>query len=163
MRLGLIGFLIAIVLSSSAIAQSKKSGIEGVWRLDEQTSAGKTEKISQPSMYFFTKKYYSIIYVSSDAPRPILPDITKATADELRSVFVDSFIANAGTYEIMKGGKINFWPKVAKSPGYMRDGTYSTSTFKVSGTTMTMTSLEANGYPVKDPTTSKLPDRVIPA
>jgi hypothetical protein len=56
----------------------------------------------------------------------------------------------------MKGGKINFWPKVAKSPGYMREGTYTTSTYKVSGTTMTMTSFEANGYPVKDPTTSKL-------
>ena len=126
-----------------------------MWRLDEQTSAGKTEKITQPSMYFFTKKHYSIIYVSSDAPRPILADIATATADELRSVYVDSFIANAGTYDLTKGGKISFWPKVAKNPGYMRDGTYYTSTFKVSGNSMTMTSFEANGYPVKDPTTSK--------
>jgi hypothetical protein len=75
-------------------------------------------------MYLFTKKHYSIIYVSSDAPRAILPDLSKATADELRSVFGNSFVANAGEYEIMKGGKITFSPKVAKSPLYMKDGNY---------------------------------------
>ena len=153
MRVLLAGFFIAIILGSTAMAQ-KKSSIEGVWRLDEITSDGKTVKISQPSMYLFTKKHYSIIYVASDAPRPILPDLTKATADELRSVFGSSFIANAGEYEIAKG-KITFWPKVAKSPLYMKDGNYATSTFKVTGNTMTMTTESANNYPVKSPTPSK--------
>ena len=153
MRVLLAGFFIAIILGSTAMAQ-KKSSIEGVWRLDEITSDGKTVKISQPSMYLFTKKHYSIIYVASDAPRPILPDLTKATADELRSVFGSSFIANAGEYEIAKG-KITFWPKVAKSPLYMKDGNYATSTFKVTGNTMTMTTESANNNPVKSPTTSK--------
>jgi len=154
MRVLLAGFFIAIILGSTAMAQ-KKSSIEGVWRLDEITSDGKTVKISQPSMYLFTKKHYSIIYVASDAPRPILPDPTKATADELRSVFGSSFIANAGEYGIEKGGKISFWPKVAKSPLYMKDGNYAVSTFKITGNTMTMTSESANGYPVKSPATSK--------
>ena len=155
MRVVLAGVFIAIMLGSSAIAQSKKSRIEGVWRLDEMTADGKTEKLTQPSMYFFTKKHYSIIYVSSDAPRPILPDIAKATADELRAIYVDSFVANAGEYDISKDGKISFWPKVAKHPGYMRDGNYNTSTFKITGNTMTMTTESANNYPVKTPTTSK--------
>jgi hypothetical protein len=156
MKLVFTGLFIAIMLCSAAMAQSKGSNIEGVWRLDELTVDGKTQKISQPSMFFFTKKHYSIIYVSSDAPRPISPDITKATADELRTIFVDSFVANAGAYDISKDGKISFWPKVAKSPLYMKDGNYNTSTFKITGNTMTMTTESANNYPVKSPMTSKL-------
>ena len=153
MRVGSVIFLIAVVFGSLAQAQ-KKGSIEGVWRLDEQSSAGNTRHMSQPSMYIFTKKHYSIIYVSSDAPRQALADISKATADELRSVFVESFVANAGLYD-MKDGKISFWPKVAKSPTFMRDGSYVTFTFKVTGNTMTMTSEGENGYPVKTPVISK--------
>ena len=155
MKVLLAGVFIAIMLGSSAMAQ-KKSSVEGVWRLDEITADGKTKQMTQPSMYLFTKKHYSIIYVSSDAPRPILADLAKATADELRSVFGSSFVANAGAYEITKDGKISFWPKVAKSPLYMKDGNYSVSTFKITGNTMTIISESANGYPVKSPATSKL-------
>src|SRR4051794_40591862 len=77
MKVLFAGVFIAIILGSTAVAQ-KASSIEGVWRLDDITADGKTQKISQPSMYFFTKKNYSIIYVSSDAPRPILADLKTA-------------------------------------------------------------------------------------
>lgn len=158
MNMRIAGFCLLIVaaLSISAFAQTK-SGIQGVWQITEVTTTGKngsTNRSPQPGMYIFTKKHYSIIYVSSDSPRAILPDVGKATADELRSVFVDSFVANAGKYDLEKG-KLHVWPMVAKSPGYMQSGQNATSSVKIVGNTMTITSEETNGYPVKDPTTMK--------
>src|SRR5437868_6419624 len=107
MRMFALALLAAAVLSVSAKAQK----IEGVWSITEVTTTGangRTEKATQPSMYLFTKKHYSIIYVASDSPRD-MTDSSKMTADQLRKVFVDSFIANAGTYEL-KAGKLTFHP-----------------------------------------------------
>lgn len=149
-------FLITAVLSASAFAQSRQ-GIEGVWRISEITTTGpdgSTKPGTQPSMYLFTKKHYSIIYVSSDAPRAVLSDVKTASAEELRTVFVDSFIANAGTYEL-KAGKLTTRPMVAKSPGYMQAGTYATSSVKINGNTMTMVSESSNSGPAANPTTIK--------
>lgn len=157
MRMFVFVLLIFTVLSVSATAQSK-SGIQGVWSLTEMTTTGpngSTKRMSQPSMYLFTKKHYSIIYVSSDSPRAQTIDSSKATAEELRTVFVDSFIANAGTYEF-KGGKLTTRPMVAKSPSYMQPGTYLTSSVKIVGNTMTMATESSNKGPSTNPTTFKL-------
>ena len=97
MRTVLISVICVLVLFGAAAAQSKS--LEGVWRLSEIATTGDsagTKQISQPSMYLFTKKHYSIIYVASDKPRPEA-DAASMTADDLRNVFVESFIANAGT------------------------------------------------------------------
>ncbi len=156
MRMSIIALFAALVLSGSLVAQSKS--IEGVWSLTEMTTTGpdgSTKQMSQPSMYLFTKKHYSIIYVSSAAPRVVLEDSSKATAEELRNIFVESFIANAGTYEI-KAGKITLRPMVAKSPGYMQPGVYSTSSVKFDANTMTMISESSNAGPATNPTTFKL-------
>ena len=131
--------LIAAVLSASVAAQSKSS-IEGVWSITEVTTTGpeaSTNRSPQPGMYLFTKKHYSIIYVASAAPRAVLTDIEKATAAELRNVFVDSFIANAGTYELT-AGNLTIHPMVAKSPSFMQPGTTGTYSAKISGNTMTL-------------------------
>jgi hypothetical protein len=144
MRMFVFVLLITAALGISASAQSK-SGIQGVWKITEITTTGTngaTNKSPQPGMYIFTKTHYSIIYVS------------KATADELRNVFVDSFVANAGKYDVEKG-KLHVWPMVAKSPSYMQSGQNATSSVKIVGNTMTITSEDLNGYPVKDPTTMK--------
>jgi hypothetical protein len=141
-----------LFLCATAAAQSRS--IQGVWKLNEQAGDGKTKVISQPSMYLFTKKHYSIIYVSADAPRPVVDDVSKMTADELRATFVTGFVANAGTYE-MKGGKITFHPMVAKSPGVMQPGKWSTSSVTINGDSMTMVSEASETGPVKTPTTSK--------
>jgi len=154
MRTSIMALLIALVLSVSAFGQK----IEGVWALTEVSTrgtGGSTEQMSQPSMYLFTKKHYSIIYVTSDAPRPVLDDPTKATAEELRNIFVDSFIANAGTYEL-KAGKLTLRPMVAKSPGYMQPGVYNRQSIKIDGKTMTLVSDSTNNGPSTNPTTFKL-------
>lgn len=157
MRMSLIALFVTLVLSVSAFGQSK-SGVEGVWSLTEITSTGpngSTKQMSQPSMYLFSKKHYSIIYVSSTDPRPEIPDSSTATAEQLRNVFVNSFIANAGTYEL-KGGKLTMWPMVAKSPGYMKPGTFSVFSVKRSGDMITMVSESTSAGPAANPTTFKL-------
>ncbi len=149
-----MALLIALVLSAAAFGQK----VEGVWALTEITTTGpngSTQKMSQPSMYLFTKKHYSIIYVSSDSPRSATADSSKMTAEELRSVFVDSFIANAGTYEL-KAGKLTVHPMVAKSPGYMQPGVYTTQSVKIDSNMMTLVSDSSNTGPSANPTTYKL-------
>ncbi|MGB7210608.1 MAG: hypothetical protein WBD27_18275 [Pyrinomonadaceae bacterium] len=154
MRMSMIALFAAMVLSVSTFGQK----IEGVWSLTEITTTGaggSTKQMSQPSMYLFTKKHYSIIYVSSDAPRSATADSSKMTAEELRNVFVDSFIANAGTYEL-KAGKLTVRPMVAKSPGYMQPGVFTTQSVKIDGNMMTLVSDSSNTGPSTNPTTYKL-------
>ena len=157
MRMFALVLLIAAVMSISAFAQGK-SGMEGVWQLTEVTTTGEggmTMKASQPSMYIFTKTHYSIMYVTGDKPRPVMDDYSKATQEELLSIFVKDFIANAGTYEV-KAGKLTVHPMVAKSPGYMAAGTWSTSSMTMKGNMMTLVSDSSNSGPSKNPTTYKL-------
>jgi hypothetical protein len=140
-----------------ASAQSR-AGIQGVWRVTEIISTGPNgwdNSSPQPGYYFFTKKHYSIIYVGADRPRPLLPDISKATADELRQVFVNSFVANAGTYRLLKG-KLYISRVVAKDPIHMQPGQDTTSSVKIVGNRMTITVEQLGGVPVKNQTTVKL-------
>lgn len=146
---------IFVILALSCVVSAQR--VAGVWRLDEVTttgSGGSTEKMTQPSMYLFTKSHYSIIYVNTDKPRST-DDSRKMTAEQLRDVYVDNFIANAGTYSI-KAGKITFRPLVAKSPSYMLPGTGVTDKIKISGNVMTLTVESASDGPVTNPTTFKL-------
>jgi len=154
MRVVLASLLTVLFLAATAAAQKSP---EGVWRLTEVTATGAdggTRQATQPSLYLFTKKHYSITYVAGDKARTVA-DASTLSADELRSTFVDSFIANAGSYEY-KGGKLTIHPIVAKSPGYMKDGTWTTYLVKMDGGTMTITSESTNSGPSANPTTFKL-------
>jgi len=157
MRISILALLFAAVFVSSEFAQSK-SNIEGVWSHTEASMSGPNAfktPMSQPSIYIFAKKHYSIIYVNGDAPRPIIADVSKATAEELRNVYVDNFIANAGTYEL-KGGKLTLRPTVAKGPGYMQPNIYTNLSVKINGRTMTMVRDGSNDGPMPYPLTYKL-------
>ena len=147
--------MIAAVMSVSVAAQSN---IQGVWQLTEITMTGKvamTMKVTQPSVYIFTKTHYSKIYVASDKPRPVLDDYSKATQEQLLSIFVEGIDANAGTYEV-KAGELTLHPIVAKSPSDMKEGTWTTYSVKISGNTITLTSESSNAGPSKKPVTFKL-------
>lgn len=148
-----IGVLMILMLATAAQAQS----IVGVWKVTEETTTGekgKTRAISQPSLFIFTKGHYSIMWITSDKERPIV-DARTVSADELRSIYVDSFVANGGKYDYIRG-MLSLWPSVAKSPSFMHGGSYVTHKVKITGKTMTMTSVESQGYPVRNPTTLKL-------
>ena len=114
-----------------------------------------TMKVTQPSVYIFTRKHYSKIYIASDKPRPELDDYSKATQEQLLSIFVDGFDANAGTYEV-KADKLTLHPIVAKSPSDMQKGSWSDYTMKINGDTITLTPESSNTGPSKKTVTFKL-------
>lgn len=156
MKILVLALLVAMS-GVSAFAQAK-TGLDGVWQLSEITMTGKggfTMKVTQPSVYIFTKKYYSKTYIGSDKPRPVLDDYSKATAEQLSSIFVDGFEASAGTYEV-KDGKLTLHPTVAKSPTDMKEGTWSSYVFKVTGKTVELTPENSNTGPNKKPITFRL-------
>ncbi len=155
-KFALILFVTA-VMSVSGFAQGK-SGIEGVWQLTEITMTGKyamTMKVTQPSVYIFTGKHYSKIYVATDKPRPVLDDYTKATGEQIMSIFVDGFDAAAGTYKI-EADKLTTHTIVAKSPTDMKEGTWTTYAVKITSNTITLTPETSNTGPAKKPITYKL-------
>ena len=152
MRKSILALVFAVAFFGSAIGQK----IEGVWVFTEITTTGpngSTKQITQPGLYIFTKKHYSVIRVTADAPRPDI-DVAAATAEDLRKVFVQDFVANAGTYEL-KRGKLTTRPMVAKSPGFMKSDVFATSSVKVEGNTLTLVSESTNTGPTQNPTTTK--------
>ena len=146
---------VAAILLTSASAQSKQ--LSGVWQVIDVTTTGpnaSTNSTPQPSQYIFTKKHYSVLAVTAKEPRTI-SDAATATADELRAVFVNGFVANSGSYEV-KGDLVTMRPHVSKNPGFMRDGNFGTSKFKVEGDVLTLISHSNREGPVANPTTTRL-------
>ena len=70
----------------------------------------------QPSLYFFTAKYFSVMRVNGTTKRADLPqDVTKATAAQLLAALGgNAFTAQSGAYDVA-GGKITFKPMVARN------------------------------------------------
>src|SRR5262245_40223925 len=132
--------LVAMGTTAFASAPSNEP-IEGVWRIDEIQTAGpngSTFKVTQPSLYIFTKKHYSVIRVVGDSPRKRLADDRNATAQELLEVYVNAFIANAGTYELATG-KLTTRPTIAKDPGTMVPGVFMRFVYQRAGNTLLLT------------------------
>jgi hypothetical protein len=103
----------------------------------------------QPNLTILTAKHYSRVEVHTDNPRPILTDVEKASADELRAAW-GPFVAEAGTYEV-SGDVITMRPIVAKNPASMAHGAYSTYTYKLSGDTVWVTAKSTDKGPVTNP------------
>src|ERR1700692_2043137 len=95
------------VASGCQSNNSNKTPLTGAWRVTERTTSGangSTNKSPQPGLYLFTSKYYSIVIVNSDQPRPPVPqDTTNVSAADLNAVYGAPFAANSGTYEIEGG------------------------------------------------------------
>ena len=152
-----IATLLALV-AALAQAQSKPSPLVGAWRVVEVTMTGpngSTISSPQPGLMLFTEKYYSIMRVEGDHPRPELPrDQSKATAADFRAVW-DPLNAHSGAYEIY-GDKITMRRIVTKNPIAMRPGNYAVYSFKITGDTLVITDVRVTGSPAVNPTTVKL-------
>jgi len=114
-------------------AQGNAAALVGVWRIAETITTGpdgKRNPSPQPGLLIFTKRHYSVTFVTSDSPRPELP-ATGAT-DRQRSEAFGAFDSVAGTYEV-KGDQILFTRIVAKNPNAMRPGASATDTLRFEG------------------------------
>src|SRR5262245_61610081 len=94
--------LAVITPAVPAVTQAGR-GLSGAWQTVKIVIGGANPRefpVAQPSTYLtiFTAKHYSRTEIQSDGPRAILPDASKATADELRAAW-GPVVAEAGTYE----------------------------------------------------------------
>ena len=143
--------------SATTIAQSKP--LQGVWQTVEINIGGPTPRtivVPEPRPYLtiITARHYSRTEVQSDGPRPVIADVAKATADELRATW-GPFVGEAGTYEV-SGDTMTMRPLASKSPAAMASGAFIVSTFKVDGNTLWIAQQRNQNGPYPSPVTFKL-------
>jgi hypothetical protein len=94
---------LGLLTSQGARAQSPPPSIQGVWRIVEATITGPGARTiafaERPNLTIITAKHYSRVEVQTDGPRPILTDVARASADELRAAW-GPVVSEAGTYEL---------------------------------------------------------------
>ena len=139
------GLLCALLLmSGTAPAQQKSTPLTGAWEVTKVQMTGQNARTianPQPGLYLFTGKYFSVMMVMGDHPRPIhptLPEVPKATAQEILAVY-GPYVANTGTYEI-NGDTLIMHPMVSKNPELM--GGRVTYSFQIQGNSLTLKMLK---------------------
>ena len=150
---------VAWLVTQGAAAQSARASIQGVWRIVEATTTGPGARTiafaERPNLTIITAKHYSRVEVQADGPRPILTDVAKATADELRAAW-GPFVSEAGTYELTTGGYITMRPIASKNPAVMGSGVFITYAYKLDGDTLSLTQQRNQTGPFANPFTLKL-------
>jgi hypothetical protein len=143
----------------TAAQQSTRDSIQGVWRIVEATVTGPGARTiaftERPNLTIITARHYSRVEVQADGPRPILTDVAKATADELRTVW-GPFVAETGTYEVTPGGSITMRPIASKNPAVMGPGVFITYAYTLDGDTLSLTQERNQNGPFANPFTLKL-------
>jgi hypothetical protein len=156
-RLLFVLLSVGLLANHDVAAQSKRGSVQGVWRTVEVTMTGpaaRTISQLQPNLTIITARHYSRLNVDAEGPRPILEDVTKASADELRAVW-GPFVGEAGTYDLTGGNLITMRPIVAKNPAAMAAGSFSTYSYKLDGDTIWVTAERNQNGPVANPVTVK--------
>ena len=146
------------VLTSQGTTQSRQPSIQGVWRVVEATVTGPNARTlafaDRPNLTIITDKHYSRVEVQADGPRPILTDVAKASADELRAAW-GPFVAEAGTYEATPE-VITMRPIASKNPAVMGPGVFIAYTYKLEGDTLVITQQRNQNGPFNNPFSLKL-------
>jgi hypothetical protein len=158
-RLLVAALSVGWVTSQGIAAQSTRDSIQGVWRVVEATITGPGARTiafaDRPNLTIITAKHYSRVEVQADKPRPILADVAKASADELRAVW-GPFVGEGGTYEVTPGGFITMRPIASKNPAVMGPGVFITYAYKLDGDTLSLTQQRNQNGPFANPFTLKL-------
>ena len=158
-RLAIAALNVVLLTSVGTKAQSKGDSIQGVWRIVEAAVSGPSARTisfgERPNLTIITAKHYSRVEVQADGPRPVVADVAKATADELRAVW-GPFVAETGTYEVASGGLVTMRPVASKNPAVMGPGVFITYAYKVDGNTLSLTQERNQNGPFPNPFTLKL-------
>ena len=148
-----------LVTGQGVAAQSTRESIQGVWRIVEATISGPGARTiafaDRPNLTIITARHYSRVEVQADGPRPILADVAKASADELRAVW-GPFVSEAGTYEVAAGSTITMRPIASKNPAVMGAGVFITYSYKLDSETLSLTQERNQNGPFANPFSLKL-------
>jgi hypothetical protein len=155
----LLAALGVAIASQGMRAQSTPASIQGVWRVVEATITGPGARTiafaDRPNLTIITARHYSRVEVQADGPRPILADVAKASADELRAAW-GPFVSEAGTYEMTSGNVITMRPIASKNPAVMGPGVFIAYSYTLDRDTLSLTQLRNQNGPFANPFTFKL-------
>jgi hypothetical protein len=158
-RLLFAALSVGLLTSQGTAQQSTRESIQGVWRIVEATTSGPGARTiafgDRPNLTIITARHYSRVEVQSDGPRPILADVAKASADELRAAW-GPFVSEAGTYEVTPGSVITMRPIASKNPAVMGQGVFITYSYKLDGDTLSLTQQRNQNGPFANPFALKL-------
>jgi hypothetical protein len=157
-KLVVVAALTCLASGQSLAIESQSASLAGVWQTVEIAIAGsnpRTITVAEPRPYLMiiTAKHYSRTEVQSADPRPIIVDVAKATADELRATW-GPFVAEAGTYEV-SGNMITMHPLASKNPAAMAPGTFIIYSYKLDGNTLWLAQQRNQSGPYPNPATFK--------
>jgi hypothetical protein len=159
MRLLFAALSVALATGQGIAAQSAQGSIQGVWRVVEAVITGPGARTiafaERPNLTIFTARHYSRSEVQADGPRPVLADVARATADELRAIW-GPFVGEAGTYEVAPGSLITMRPIASKNPAVMGPGVFITYSYRLDGDTLSLTQQRNQNGPFANPFTLKL-------
>jgi len=159
MRLLFAALSVALATSQGIAAQSTRGSIQGVWRVVEAVITGPGARTiafaERPNLTIISARHYSRVEVQADGPRPVLADVARATADELRAVW-GPFVGEAGTYEVTPDSLITMRPIASKNPAVMGPGVFITYMYKLDGDTLSLTQQRHQNGPFANPFTLKL-------
>lgn len=160
MKRSVLVLLIAGLLTSEGIGSERQShSIQGVWQAVEVTIPGPVKQTitipePRPNLTVITARHYSRVQVEAEGTRPAIPDVTKASADDLRAAW-GPFYAEAGTYDVT-GNVITLKPVAAKNPAAMTPGAFTTWSFVVESNTLRVTAERNQNGPIANPVTVTL-------
>jgi hypothetical protein len=157
-RLLLAALSAGLVTGHGMAAQPAHASIQGVWRIVEARTTGPAARTiafgERPNLTIITARHYSRVEVQADGPRPVVADVAKASADELRAAW-GPFVSEAGTYEVTPGGVITMRPIASKNPAVMGPGVFIAYAFTLDGNTLTLTQQRNQNGPFANPFTLK--------
>ena len=132
MRIASIAAIALLVtLATIPLDSQSTNPLRGVWRVAEIVPpAGAPISSPQPTMYLFAARHYSHVSVTSPEPRPnyVGADVT----DKQKLEMYEPFTATAGTYDVA-ANEFTIRPLVARNPGFMTPGAFTTFRFDVDG------------------------------
>jgi len=154
----MISIAFVLLVSPALQAQSKPATVQGVWQVVEVTFSGpgaRTITIPEPrpNLTILSGRHYSQIHDDTARARPVLADVTNATADQLRATW-GPFAGEAGTYEV-SGNVITMRPIVAKNPAAMTPGAYVSYAYTLDGNNLRITEQRNQNGPLANPVSFK--------
>jgi hypothetical protein len=150
----IVSLALGLLISQALEGQSKQASIQGVWQVVEVTITGPAARTitipePRPNLTILSARHFSQLHDDTARSRPVLDDVTKASADQLRAAW-GPFGGEAGTYELT-GNVITLRPIVAKNPAAMAPGAFTSYAYTLDGDTLRITALRNQNGPLANP------------
>ena len=112
-------FSVATLFAAGPAGRLNSAAIQGVWKTVEVRVGGQAPQTFtniQPNLTILTGNHYARVEVHADNPRPLIADVAKATADELRATW-GTFAAEAGSSQLLRRQRNDDAPDRREEPG----------------------------------------------